>query len=72
MMNRSLVCVHCGATLELDAGTSPTGMPLIHHLANLHRELLSRGEAPIRWAVLLEHFRVVPLRYPASPHVVLA
>jgi hypothetical protein len=72
MINRSLVCVHCGTTLGLETGACPSGMPLIDHLAELHRELLSLGETPMRWAVLLEHFRVVPLRYPASPRVVLA
>ena len=71
-MNRSLVCVHCGKTLGLETRTNRVGIPLIDHLADLHRELLSLGERPIRWAVLLEHFRVVPLRYPASPRVVLA
>ena len=71
MMNRSLVCVHCGKTLGLETRANPVG-PLIDHLAELHRELSCLDEPPIRWAVLLEHFRVVPLRYPASPRVVLA
>jgi hypothetical protein len=71
-MNRSLVCIHCGTMLGLEAPTNRPGMPLIDHLAGLHRELLAFGEVPTRWAVLLEHFRVVPVRYPASPRVVLA
>ena len=70
MMNRSLVCVHCGKTLGLETRTNPVG-PLIDHLVELHRELPSLGERSMRWAVVLEHFRVVPLRYPASPRVVL-
>ena len=72
-MNRSLVCVHCGTTVGVETGPDPmgrAGRPLVAHLMMVHREIVVFD--PSRWAVLLEHFRVVPLRYPSSPQVVQA
>ena len=73
-MNRSLICVHCGTTVGVQTGSEPVGRvrrPLVAHLTRVHREVVVFDPLP-RWAVLLEHFRVVPLRYPSSPRVVQA
>ena len=68
-MMRSLVCVHCGLTVELEIHTQPVDTPLSNHLRVLHRDVVEG--APLRWAGLLEHFRVVPSRYLSIPRVVV-
>jgi len=59
MMNRSLICIHCGTTVGLETRADPVGARLLTHLLSLHRELVAFDSLP-RWAALLEHFRVVP------------
>jgi hypothetical protein len=71
MMNRSLVCIHCGTKVGLETRTDPGGAGLAAHLTNAHRELVAPNDLP-RWAVLFEHFRVVPLHYPSTPRIMQA
>ena len=70
-VKRSLVCVHCGTVVGLavrEVRMESVASPLATHLAGVHAGLLGFGELP-RWAVLLEHFRVVPLQAAVSPRV---
>ena len=72
-MNRSLICVHCGTVVGVETGTEPVGgagRPLVAHLVSSHHEVVVFD--PPRWAVLLEHFRVIPVHHPSSPRVVQA
>ena len=66
-MNRSLICIHCGTVLGVDTGADPLGRaerPLVTHLVSSHREVVVFD--PPRWAVLLEHFRFVPVHHPPT------
>jgi len=65
-MNRSLVCVHCGE--RLDVQRRPDVVHLRTHLVWRHAEALQLAELS-RWAELLEHYRVLPLRASALPGV---
>ena len=68
-VKRSLVRVHCGAVIGLavcEVRMESVASPLATHLASVHAGLLGFGELP-RWAVLLEHFRILPLHAAASP-----
>ena len=63
-MKRSLICVHCGTAMSLEPRPDPVTMRL--HLANAHFEVVVFERAP-RWADLLEHFFVLPLRTSSLP-----
>ena len=70
MMNRSLVCIHCGTMVGLETRTDPGGAGLAAHLTNVHRELVAPNA--LRWAIFFEHFRVVALHYPSTPRIMQA
>lgn len=65
-MKRSLICVHCGTAMSLEPRPDPVTMHL--HLANAHYEIAAFERVP-RWADLLEHFFVSPLRTSFLPPV---
>jgi hypothetical protein len=63
-MKHSLICVHCGTAVPLQPRPDPVTMRL--HLSTAHCELVTAGPVP-RWAELLEHFFVLPLRTISLP-----
>jgi hypothetical protein len=63
-MKHSLICVHCGTAVSLEPRPDPVVMRL--HISNAHCELVTSEPVP-RWAELLEHFFVLPLRAISLP-----
>ena len=63
-MKRSLICVHCGTAMSLEPRPDPVTMHL--HLSSAHYEIVAFERVP-RWADLLEHFFVRPLRTSFLP-----
>jgi hypothetical protein len=65
-MKRSLICVHCGTAVAVEPRRDPVRTRLGAHLLNAHCELAVFEQVP-RWAELLEHFFVLPLRTRSLP-----
>lgn len=64
----SLGCVHCDIIVALEIRRVAAGTILIDHLVSVHGNLVAIDH-PLRWDGLLEHYRVVPPRYPSMPRV---